>query len=58
MKKLAHVLLSLLLVQALSAQATRFVIIAVIDGARYSETFGDPAHQYIPRIWSTLRPLG
>jgi hypothetical protein len=26
-------------------------MIVVIDGARYSETFGDPAHTYIPKMW-------
>jgi len=34
------------------------VIIVVIDGVRYSETFGDPQHRYIPNIWYRLRPLG
>jgi hypothetical protein len=32
------------------------VIIVVIDGARYSETFGADS-LYMPRIWSQLRPL-
>jgi hypothetical protein len=32
-------------------------IIAVIDGARYSETFGSDS-LYIPHIWNQLRPLG
>ncbi|MBD3392410.1 MAG: hypothetical protein GF410_10370 [Chitinivibrionales bacterium] len=41
-----------------NAQSTENVIIAVIDGARHSETFGDDGHQYIPRIWNELRPLG
>lgn len=40
------------------AQQTENVFIAVIDGARYTETFGDSAHQYIPKIWNELRPLG
>jgi len=38
--------------------STRNVIIVVVDGARYSETFGDPLHQHIPHIWNDLRPLG
>ncbi len=29
-----------------------------IDGVRYSETFGDPSHQYIPHMWNHLRPIG
>ncbi len=29
---------------------TENVIIVVQDGARYSETWGDPSHQYIPRL--------
>ena len=33
------------------------VIIVVIDGARYSETFGADS-LYIPHIWNQLRPLG
>jgi hypothetical protein len=33
------------------------VIIVVIDGARYSETFGADS-LYIPHIWTQLRPLG
>jgi hypothetical protein len=57
-KKSLIMLCALFLAQSLQAQKTGYVIIAVIDGARYSETFGDPAHQYIPRIWLTLRPLG
>jgi hypothetical protein len=58
MKRIFAIFLLLVLAEVLLAQQTRYVIIAVIDGARYSETFGDPSHQYIPRIWSTLRPLG
>jgi hypothetical protein len=34
------------------------VFIVVIDGVRYSETFGDPQHRYIPMIWNVLRPKG
>ncbi len=39
-------------------QKTENVIIVVIDGARYTETFGDALHQYIPKIWNDLRPKG
>ncbi|MFB3896292.1 MAG: CehA/McbA family metallohydrolase [bacterium] len=38
------------------------VFIVVIDGARYTETFGDNTanqdHGIIPHIWNDLRPLG
>ncbi|MFB3896293.1 MAG: hypothetical protein ACE14V_08320 [bacterium] len=38
------------------------VFVVVIDGARYSETFGDNSsnvnHALIPHIWNDLRPLG
>jgi phosphopentomutase len=33
------------------------VIVVVLDGARYSETFGADS-LYIPNIWNQLRPLG
>jgi hypothetical protein len=48
----------LLLRGVLLSQSTQNVVIVVIDGARYTETFGDPAHQYIPNIWNQLKPLG
>lgn len=31
---------------------TKNVIIVVVDGARYSETWGDTTHQYIPKLYS------
>lgn len=34
------------------------VIIFVIDGPRWSETFGDSTHAHIPGMWNTLRPQG
>ena len=34
------------------------VVIIVIDGARYSETFGGHDHEYINNIWNELRPKG
>jgi len=35
------------------------VIVAVVDGARYTETFGatNPS-EYIPHMWNDLKPLG
>jgi hypothetical protein len=41
-----------------AAPQTENVIIVVIDGVRYTETFGDPLHRYIPNIWYRLRPQG
>ena len=55
----SHFLLYLFIAgHTLFAQQTDNVFIVVIDGARYTETFGDPNHQYIPRIWNNLRPQG
>jgi hypothetical protein len=34
------------------------VVVFVIDGPRYQDSFGDPSHAYIPGIWNQLRPLG
>lgn len=34
------------------------VVIFVIDGPRYSETFGDSSHTWIPHIWNDLRSQG
>jgi phosphopentomutase len=36
---------------------SQHAIIVVMDGARYSETFGSDS-LYIPHIWNQLRPLG
>ena len=43
---------------SLPAQQTQHVVIIVIDGTRYSETFGDSTHANIPLLWNQLRPLG
>ncbi|MGE5553829.1 MAG: alkaline phosphatase family protein [Betaproteobacteria bacterium] len=37
---------------------TKHVIVAVMDGVRWSETFGDPQHRYVPRMWKELVPQG
>jgi predicted AlkP superfamily pyrophosphatase or phosphodiesterase len=59
MRKTIFVVLLFSLWWAAFAQGrTAHVFIVVIDGARYTETFGDEAHRYIPNIWNTLRPLG
>lgn len=36
---------------------TKNVIIIVMDGARYSETWGDTSHTYIPNISNFIAPL-
>ncbi|MFH1754232.1 MAG: alkaline phosphatase family protein [Candidatus Latescibacterota bacterium] len=33
-------------------------VLVVIDGARYTETFGDSTHRYIPHMWDDLKPQG
>lgn len=52
--------LALLLLAAgtLCARQTQYVVIVVMDGVRYTESFGDPVHQWIPGIWTVLRPSG
>jgi phosphopentomutase/2,3-bisphosphoglycerate-independent phosphoglycerate mutase family metalloenzyme len=37
---------------------TENVIIIVIDGARYSETWGDNSHQYIQYLTNNIKPKG
>ena len=37
---------------------TENVIILVMDGPRYSETWGDPTHEYIPRMTNELAAQG
>ena len=37
---------------------TEYVIVLVIDGPRYSETFGDSSCQYIPHLANDLAPQG
>ena len=34
------------------------VVLIIIDGARWSETFGDPESQFIPHLANDLAPLG
>jgi hypothetical protein len=41
-----------------SAASTKHVVIVVMDGARYVETWGDPTHTNIPQIASILAPHG
>ncbi len=37
---------------------TENVILAIIDGVRYEDCFGDPTHGLMPNVWNKLRPLG
>jgi hypothetical protein len=34
------------------------VVVFVIDGPRYQDSFGDSLHTHVDEIWSQLRPLG
>ena len=43
---------------AARAYETRHVVIVVVDGARYSETFGDTTLANVPRQGLDLAPLG
>jgi hypothetical protein len=43
---------------AFAAYDTKHVVIVVLDGARYTETFGDSSHANIPMIWTRLRAQG
>jgi len=38
--------------QKLKITDTEKVMVVIIDGARYTETFGDPTHTYIPEMWA------
>ena len=37
---------------------TKYVIVIVVDGPRYSETWGDPTHHHIPFMHGTLSAQG
>jgi arylsulfatase A-like enzyme len=37
---------------------TKNVVVVVVDGARQSETWGDPKHRYIPNMSKKLAPQG
>ena len=45
----------IVLIFFITIAASQNVVIAVIDGARYSETFGAEAI-YIPNIWNKAAP--
>lgn len=41
-----------------SQYLTENIIVVVVDGPRYSETWGDSTHQYIPRFYNDLSKSG
>ena len=58
MKKLVFSIYLLSFLLFFSAElSSQNVIIVVIDGARYSETFGSE-NKYIPRMWDIMKPKG
>jgi len=56
---LQGILISLFFIQGYfaSAQAEEKFMIIIIDGVRYTETFGDSTHTFIPNMWN-LRTQG
>jgi membrane-anchored protein YejM (alkaline phosphatase superfamily) len=38
--------------QQVEIASKRNVVVILIDGPRYSETFGDSTHQYMPELWT------
>jgi hypothetical protein len=50
-----YIIVGILLLQCFALAQN--VVIIVIDGARYTETFGADS-LYFPRLWTQLRPLG
>jgi hypothetical protein len=64
MKTISYILLCFAFVSCTSdhvAQneySTKYVIIVVMDGPRYSETWGDSSHQYIPYMDTSLSSSG
>jgi hypothetical protein len=50
--KLAQVLTFLLILNSPSWLLGQNVVLVIIDGARYSETLGDPTHTHIPEMWA------
>ena len=64
-KNLARLLIPLFLLFSCASDevATRsykskYIIVVVMDGPRYSETLGDPSHENIPYMDSALSPMG
>ena len=51
-KTLLFLAIFLLRIIVSDAQTTDKIMIVIIDGARYTETFGDPSYTYTPKMWS------
>ena len=45
-------LILLFSINEIKSQSTDKMIIIIIDGARYTETLGDPSHSYTPEMWN------
>ena len=45
-------------ISAAPGYKTRHVLVITMDGTRLVETFGNPSHKLIPRLWNELRPQG
>jgi len=43
--------------QTVATQEPR-VVVLVIDGIRYQDSFGDPSHVHVDGMWNVLRPQG
>lgn len=41
-----------------SKYKTKYVVVFVMDGPRWTETWGDPTHQHIPHMANDMAPLG
>ncbi|MBU1064877.1 alkaline phosphatase family protein [bacterium] len=52
-----YIFIFLIAFSCISLSAVENVIIVVIDGARYTETFGTGA-TYIPNMWNDMKPYG
>ena len=57
-RRFTLLLLAVFFVSHVQAQKTKYVVIIMLDGARYTETFGDSTHTYIPTMWNVLKPQG
>jgi len=51
MENIIKFTLIIILICATFPSASENMVIVIIDGARYSETFGDSDHTYIPGMW-------
>jgi len=54
-KALSFLILLLSGLTTAQAQSTDKIMIVIIDGARYTETLGDPSHTYTPKMWDLAK---